>query len=67
MSPPLDPFYRQQRRLRLLRDGLCVNNPAHGPARPMRLDCQACADQQAIRNARNNPRRKGLRKVQGES
>ncbi len=63
MSPAKDPDYYHMRRQLLLRRGLCVNNPHHGPARFMRTTCERCGEAIRLRNARRNP----LRKVKGES
>jgi hypothetical protein len=64
MSPPRDALsYYRARRSHLIRLGLCVNNPKHGPARLMRTTCAKCGEAIRLRNARRNP----LRKIKGES
>lgn len=57
MSPRLATYW-QDRRHRLIRRGLCVINPKHGPARPMCTTCAACGEKIRQANAVRNPLRK---------
>lgn len=61
MSPPRDPLYQANRRRALAKQGLCIFNPAHGPARPMRTSCATCGRKIKARNDRRNPLRKRIK------